>query len=716
MFHEAFGKESPERNSIGSAGTRLIYIAGRVLVSIAALAVFEAAQHAWCDTLPFRGTTSPYGTAPLTVQQSQLGDDELPGNPNDDDFFDATRRFRSHDRGRVYPSLAPPHELAAPRERLVPARNRDEDRSSDTERIQRKLTSRYGNPATVQMLQALSPEQSLEFYREVSRLIDTRHLNPSSYEARIHRAVNNLRQAIRNRAFRQASGLSDDPTALDTFRRELLPLADGRVVDETRASELLRRMMQMGHRDAGLTPASVALEFVFGATDSLDQFSGFVPATKQGNSLVELEGHIVGIGVEIAPHDGGMRIVRALPSSPAAEAGLKAGDLIESIDGREMSGATLQDAVSLIAGPAGSRLTLRVRRDARVAQITLVRREVDLHSVSEATILDQNVGYIKLEKFAETSSEEFDGALIDLNRRGMRSLIVDLRGNPGGLLTTAIELSSKFIPCGPIVSTRGRNPSDNTVEYSHSGGSAEIPLVVLVDEQSASASEIFAAAIQDNERGLIVGRRTYGKGTVQTHFPLQSVSGDLVLTTARFLSPRGRLIESAGVEPDVYVQAGRFDRSSPEPLGASRIRPGTAWARDPDIAAAFSAATSERLFERRQSRLPLSAGPMTVTDASFSAVVERSPRPVLVEFWAPWCSRCRILAPTIDELASEMEGRVQFARVDLDENPVTAGRFNVGSVPTLLLLKDGREIDRIVGVQPKSEIIRRLEGSAFKGN
>jgi len=710
MFHNAFGKKSRETKSIRSPGTRLIYIGGRVLIGIAALALFEATQHGWCGDLPFRGTTSPYATAPLPIQHSQLGDDELPGNPNDDGFYHTPRRFRSYDPGLVYPSLA------APRQPLVPARDHDEDRSSDTERIQRKLTSRYGNPATVQMLRALSPEQSLEFYLEVSRLIDDRHLNPSSYNARVHRAMKDLRQAIRNAAFRRASGLSDDATALDTLRRELVLLADGPVVDAAGASELLRRIMQVAHRDAGLAPASVALEFVFGATDSLDQYSGFLPATKQGNSLVELEGHIVGIGVEIGPHDGGMRIVRAIPGSPAAEAGLKPGDLIESIDGREMSGATAQDAVSLIAGPAGSRLTLRVRRDARVAEITLVRREVDLHSISEATILDRNVGYIKLEKFTETSSEELDAALIDLNRRGMRSLIVDLRANPGGLLTTAIELSSKFIPYGPIVSTRGRNSADNTVEYSHRGWATEIPLVVLVDEESASASEIFAAAIQDNDRGLIVGRRTYGKGTVQTHFPLQAVSGDLVLTTARFLSPRGRLIDGAGVEPDVAVQASRFDRSSTEPPRASSRRTGLAWARDPDIAAAFAAATSEKPFERRKIGIPLSRGPETATDASFSAVVERAPRPVLVVFWAPWCSRCRNLAPTIDELASEMAGRVKFAKVDLDTNPVTAGRFNVGSVPTLLLFKGGREIDRIVGVQSKAELVRRLEGLALKRN
>ena len=166
----------------------------------------------------------------------------------------------------------------------------------------------------------------------------------------------------------------------------------------------------------------------------------------------------------------------------------------------------------------------------------------------------QKIGLIRLEKFGEGSVQELDQALWNLHRQGMKSLVFDLRGNPGGLLTEAISVSNRFVPSGQIVSTRGRNQSDNSVESATREQTWKIPLVVLVDGDSASASEIFAAAIQENQRGLIVGRKTYGKGTVQTHFPLQSVSGTFWLTTAKFYSPTGREMAGAGVNPDVPVE------------------------------------------------------------------------------------------------------------------------------------------------------------------
>ena len=146
-----------------------------------------------------------------------------------------------------------------------------------------------------------------------------------------------------------------------------------------------------------------------------------------------------------------------------------------------------------------------------------------------------------------------DQALWSMHKQGMKSLIIDLRGNPGGLLTTAIELSNKFLPSGTIVSTRGRTQQDNSAEYATAEQTWKTPLVVLVDENSASASEIFAAAIQENQRGIIVGRKSYGKGSVQTHFPLRSISGNIRLTTAKFYSPNDREMSGSGVTPDLQI-------------------------------------------------------------------------------------------------------------------------------------------------------------------
>ena len=208
-----------------------------------------------------------------------------------------------------------------------------------------------------------------------------------------------------------------------------------------------------------------------------------------------------------------------------------------------------------ITGPQGSAIRLQIERDGRAYNAALTRTRVAIESVSEARIIDQldGVGYIRLEKFASNSEKEVDTALWNLHQQGMKSLVLDLRGNPGGLLTTAISLCDKFLPCGNIVSTRGRLQSDSSSASANRSKTWRIPLVVLIDNNSASASEIFAAAIQENGRGVVVGRRSYGKGTVQTHFPLRSVKGNLKLTTAHFYSPTGRKMSGQGVIPDVAV-------------------------------------------------------------------------------------------------------------------------------------------------------------------
>jgi len=185
----------------------------------------------------------------------------------------------------------------------------------------------------------------------------------------------------------------------------------------------------------------------------------------------------------------------------------------------------------------------------------MTRRTVDVPSVEDVHMLDATAGiaYLKLDTFPARSAAELEQGLWTLHRQGMKTLVMDVRDNPGGLLTAAIEVSNKFVPTGVIVSTRGRNETDNSRTEAQGVNVWKVPLIVLIDEHSASASEIFAAAIQENDRGLIVGRQSYGKGTVQTLFPLSSISAGLRLTTAKFYSPRGREMAESGVAPDVVV-------------------------------------------------------------------------------------------------------------------------------------------------------------------
>ncbi len=491
------------------------------------------------DPTPF--STDDRGTAPAPQ--------EIPPVPEEIPL----RRDRL--RSREFDRLSPQR---TPHRRPELRHGHEEDAVPEPELIQRKLTVRYGNPAVVRLLRSLSTEQGLQLFAEVSTLIDARHLKPSTYDARVKQAAKSLLGALDNRAFLRANGLEGDPSRTAAFRSDIEQLANSRPISgRDEAYQALRWTMRVAEQHAGLRSSTIALEYVYGSTDSLDKYSGFVPALDRASPSVELEDHIVGVGVEIKPDEKGMLVVNALSGGPAAEAGLLKGDLIESVNGQPVAGETLEAAVNLITGPPGSRVTLGVRREEKVADIPLVRRRVEVHSVSEVKMLDQNVGYIKLDKFAQNSSEEFDKALWGLYRDGMKSLVVDVRGNPGGLLTTAIQMCNKFVPSGTLVSTRGRDTADNTVEYANRQQAWKVPLVVLVDGNSASASEIFAAAIQENGRGLIVGERTYGKGTVQTHFPLQTVSANLRLTTARFFSPTGRVMADAGVEPDIQAESDR---------------------------------------------------------------------------------------------------------------------------------------------------------------
>lgn len=423
--------------------------------------------------------------------------------------------------------------------------------------IHQRLTYRYGNPKTVRFLRALSANKGLQLYREISELIDRRHLKPVAYDKRVSLAIRSLSVAVTHREFLQANGLKPTQQQVQNFRAALNRLLSTQSV-RTRndAVNMLYWSMGAANRQLGLRGAAAAMEFIHAATDSLDKYSAFVPNDPAKQPSASLEDHVVGIGVEIKPISDGVIVIRPLRGGPAAKAGLLKGDVIVAVNGRSLAGHDINFAASLIAGPAGSSVRLDVRRSGRLLMpVMLTRQRVTLHSVSEARLLpgEAKIGYVKLDTFTKSSTTEVEQALWNLHRQGMQTLVFDLRGNPGGLLTTAIELSNKFLPRGTIVSTRGRTREDNSLERATYSKTWKLPLVVLVDENSASASEIFAAAIQENRRGLVVGRKSYGKGTVQTHFPLQTVSGNLRLTTARFYSPKGRKMAGSGVTPDVLL-------------------------------------------------------------------------------------------------------------------------------------------------------------------
>lgn len=426
------------------------------------------------------------------------------------------------------------------------------------------VTMRYQNPGLVRSLRSMSGSQARQMFSEVARKIDERALEPSSYDVRTRRALRNLSVAIDNPTFRSALGLGSDSFRLDGFRNSLSQIGDSARVSRFEDAEGVLTAVAREGQTVGLPEAVIAYEFANAQVDTLDRFSALEPLDPMVNRGAEkelptrsaaLEEEIFGIGVEVKEDERGLMVVKPLRNSPAAEAGLEPGDVIVAINGQALAGMPMSRSVDLLKTSNGSSLTLRVSRDSKGERsFTVAPRRIRIYSVNDTRMVSgTNVGYLSLSRFSQNSTTELDAALNELHQKGMKSLIIDLRGNPGGLLTTCVEISDRFLPCGTIVTTKGRLSVDNMSESATYNRTWSVPLVVLIDGDSASASEIFAAAVQENRRGVVVGMKSYGKGSVQTHFPLNAASANLRLTTALFYSPTGRKMAGEGVTPDVVV-------------------------------------------------------------------------------------------------------------------------------------------------------------------
>ena len=273
-------------------------------------------------------------------------------------------------------------------------------------------------------------------------------------------------------------------------------------------------------------------------------------------------------------------IVHVIPHSPAEQAGIQAGDHIVAVDGQQTQSLSTDEAASLLTGAEGSVCRVSVVTGSQSPrELSVTRSHVDVPSLEGVKIVDPTAGvaYIRIPAFQKTTSQDLEAALWDLHRQGMQKLILDLRGNPGGLLTASVEIADKFIADGGIVSTRGRSEQENFNYRAHRPGTWRVPLVVLIDGDSASASEIFAAAIKDNHRGTIIGCRSYGKGSVQGIFPLGFAGAGARITTAKFFSPDGHPIANVGVTPDIDARRGKLVAAGEQPASgalASAANPG----------------------------------------------------------------------------------------------------------------------------------------------
>ncbi|MBU1037460.1 MAG: S41 family peptidase [Candidatus Omnitrophica bacterium] len=294
-----------------------------------------------------------------------------------------------------------------------------------------------------------------------------------------------------------------------------------------------------------------------GMLGSLDDYSQFMDPDEYNEIRVETKGEFGGIGVEISLKDGILTVITPMVGTPAYLGGVRAGDKIVKIDGKVTKNITLNDAVKQMRGKPGTIVTLTIWREGlpNILDIPIKRDMIKINSVKRADIIADKIGYIKLIEFQENTPRDLDAAIKKLKASGMKSLILDLRNNPGGLLDGAIDVSERFLAKDElIVSIRSRT-QDRDVLFKSSGKTAhtDFPLILIVNEGSASASEIVAGAIKDNKRGIVLGMKTYGKASVQTVIPLKDGSA-LRFTTAYYLTPSGKLIKDDGIVPDVIIE------------------------------------------------------------------------------------------------------------------------------------------------------------------
>lgn len=429
--------------------------------------------------------------------------------------------------------------------------------------FQFSIARRYADDSFLRTLKPMSRDVALGLFDDVLANLQSYYVEPINAASIVAHGTESLWLALGNERFLEENLFGASDERIQKLRRELYERYwNKNVAGAAGARQLVVEVCDLCHRSVGLEHGPVVMEFVFGACNCLDDYSNVLSPGKKQDLFGNIKGEFVGIGIVMEGETGkGMSLGQILPESPASEAGLRRGDYIVGVDGRDCRFLSTEEAAGMLSGRAGSRVKLEISRAASTFMVECVRREVKVKSIPYYGIIDSThgIGYIQMMGFQQSTVAEMDQALADLSRQGMRALIWDLRENPGGLLTAAIEVLDRFVEEGVIVSTRGRAADQNMTYTAHRPGTWNIPLVLLIDENSASASEIVAGAIRDHQRGTIVGRTSYGKWSVQSIFDTR-FSTAVRITTAKFYSPRGNTWGKIGLQPDVVVQNGPENR------------------------------------------------------------------------------------------------------------------------------------------------------------
>jgi carboxyl-terminal processing protease len=425
-------------------------------------------------------------------------------------------------------------------------------------RLHFDVTRRYKDRSFLKSLDELNVQQALDLYAESLANLETHYVDPVEWSRVMLHGTAALEIALTETSFLQRNLPTADRNRVEQFRLTV----HRKISDRPNQSRLDLRsnsafVADLAASEIGLSRTATVLEFLGGAIATLDPYTRLLSGDQLDEMFSNIEGNFVGLGVELKAEKDSLRILSVIPGGPADEARLLEGESITRVDSSRTSEMDPDYVADLLRGPEQSSVSIAVRGfDGKERDLTLRRRLVEVPSVEHSRLIDpaRGVAYMRVSTFQKTTTRDVERELWNLHRAGMKSLVIDVRGNPGGLLSAAVEVADRFLVSGRIVTTRGRNTRENFDYSAHRANTWSVPLVVLVDRESASASEIFAGAIADSGRGTLIGETSYGKGSVQGIFRMQTANFGLCLTTAKFYSPSGRAISHSGVAPHIKIE------------------------------------------------------------------------------------------------------------------------------------------------------------------
>ena len=425
-------------------------------------------------------------------------------------------------------------------------------------RLHYDVNRRYQDDSFLASVRELSTSQALDLYSEVLANLNTHYVDNVDWQRIMIHGTAALEVALTEEKFVGRTLANVPTTKIEAFRQSIHRKTKNRsTATRFDLRGTVAFVAQVAQQELGLSGTATVLEFLGGTVSTLDPYTRLLSPSQLDEMFSNIEGNFVGLGIELKTDEDSLRILSVIPKGPAEEAGIVAGERIVRVENSHTKEISPDVVADRLRGPEKSFVSLTViGKQDQSREMLVERRRVEVPCVENVRFVNpaKRVGYLRLTNFQKTTRRDVERALHQLHEKGMKSLIIDLRGNPGGLLSAAVETADRFLRSGKILTTRGRNSSENYEYRAHATNTWSVPLVVLIDHDSASASEIFAGAIADSKRGAIIGETSYGKGSVQGIFRMDTAKFGLCLTTAKFYSPSGRAISHNGVIPNIEVE------------------------------------------------------------------------------------------------------------------------------------------------------------------